>query len=56
MRISASGSFTIIRDGNKMTLPVTKPQSNVAKVGNASNKALDETQQEINMHAVPGLP
>jgi C-terminal processing protease CtpA/Prc len=49
--------LVILRDGNKMTLSArAKPQSAAKTVNNASNKAMDETQQEINVHSLPGMP
>jgi hypothetical protein len=49
--------LVVMREGNRLTLPQNRPaQSAVGKVNQANSKALDETQQQINVHSLPGMP
>ena len=50
--------LVVMRDGNRLTLPQNqnRPPSAVGKVNQANKQAIDETQQQINVHSLPGMP
>lgn len=53
-----SAPLVVMRDGNRITLNLTAGKAVAAKPAPAkpSNKPGDQIQQQIDMHAVPGMP
>ena len=48
--------ITVMRNGNKLTLPQNAPPTAASRAPQKTGSSKDETQQQIDIHAIPGVP